>query len=101
MEFGLSKEQELIVNSINQYLGEKGDLERVRQFADGGDARAEDLRMGLRDLDVSGLIIDEKYGGVGLQFIDAALVADVDAAPWPRRLKSPAFQAIDWHSCRS
>jgi len=76
MEFGLSKEQELIVNSISQYLGEKGDLERVRQYTDGGDARAEDLRMGLRDLDVSGLIIDEKFGGVGLKFIDAALVAE-------------------------
>jgi len=76
MEFGLSKEQQLIVSSISQYLGEKGDLERVRQFTDGGDARAEDLRMGLRDLDVSGLIIDEKFGGVGLKFIDAALVAE-------------------------
>lgn len=76
MEFGLSKEQELIINSISQYLGEKGDLERVRQYVDGGETRAEDLRFGLRDLDVSGLIIDEKYGGVGLKFIDAALVAE-------------------------
>ena len=76
MEFGLSKEQELIVHSISQYLGEKGNLERVREYVDGGDARAEDLRTGLRDLDVSGLIIDEKHGGVVLKLIDAALVAE-------------------------
>jgi alkylation response protein AidB-like acyl-CoA dehydrogenase len=76
MEFGLSKEQELIINSISQFLGEKGDLERVREYADGGEARAEDLLTGLRDLDVAGLIVDEKHGGVGLKFIDAALVAE-------------------------
>lgn len=76
MEFGLSKEQELIVRSISQYLSENGDLERVRQYVDEGEVRAEDLRTGLRDLDVSGLIIDEKHGGVGLKLIDAALVAE-------------------------
>ncbi|MCP4756950.1 MAG: acyl-CoA dehydrogenase family protein [Proteobacteria bacterium] len=77
MEFGLSKEQERIVSSIHQYLGKKGDLERVRRYVEDGEIRAEDLQTGLSDLDVSGLIIDETHGGVGLKLIDAALVAEI------------------------
>lgn len=76
MEFGLSKEQELIVNSISQYLKENGALERARTFAEEGETRADDVLNGLRDLDVAGLIIDEEHGGVGLDLIDAALVAE-------------------------
>lgn len=76
MEFGLSKEQELIVNSISQYLKENGALERARTFAEEDETRADDVLSGLRDLDVSGIIIDEKHGGVGLDLIDAALVAE-------------------------
>jgi len=76
MEFGLSKEQQLIVTSIGQYLDENGALERARVFAEEGETRAEDVLTGLRDLDVTGIIIDEKHGGVGLDLIDAALVAE-------------------------
>jgi len=76
MRFGLSKEQELIVNSIRQYLRENGSLERARVFAEEGESRADDVLAGLRDLDVSGIIIDEQYSGVGLSLVDAALVAE-------------------------
>ena len=76
MEFGLSKEQELIIRSISEYLAKNGDLERVRRYVEDGESRATDLQTGLRDLDVSGLIINEKFGGIGLKLIDAALVAE-------------------------
>jgi len=76
MEFGLSKEQQLIVNSLNQYLADNGALERARRFAEEGETRAEDVLAGLGALDITGIIIDEIHGGVGLKLIDAALVAE-------------------------
>jgi len=76
MEFGLSKEQKLIVNSIREYLTSNVTLERVRQFVDDNETRADDLLTGLRDLDVTGILVDEKFGGIGLKLIDAALVAE-------------------------
>jgi len=76
MEFGLSKEQDLIVKSIAQYLRDNGSLERTREFADNNETRAQDVWDGLRELDIPGLLIDEKHGGIGLGLLDTALVAE-------------------------
>lgn len=76
MEFGLSKEQDLIVKSIGQYLKDNGSLERTREFADNDETRAKDVWAGLQELDVPGLLIDEKHGGIGLGLLDTALVAE-------------------------
>ena len=76
MEFGLTEEQVLLQDSIGRYLADNAGLERARQFADGGEERATDVCASLAELGVSGLIIDEGYGGVGLKMLDAAIVAE-------------------------
>ena len=76
MEFGLSQEQELLQQSVGRYLEENGGLKRARQFADGGELRADDLWAGICNLGVPGLLVDEEYGGLGLTLLDAALVAE-------------------------
>ncbi len=76
MDFGRSKEQELLQRSVGGYLDKHGSLARARQFADGGERRADDLWKGLSDLGVPALLIDEEYGGLGLTLLDAALVAE-------------------------
>lgn len=75
MDFGLSQEQEMLEQSVGRYLAEHASLERVRQFADGGEARADDVWNGLCQLGAPGLLIAETEGGVGLGLLDAALVA--------------------------
>ena len=76
MEFGLSQEQQLLQQSIGGYLDDNGGLKRARQFADGGELRADDLWKGICDLGVPSLLIDEEYGGLGLTLLDAALLAE-------------------------
>ena len=76
MEFGLTEEQILLQDSVGRYLSDHAGLERARQFADGGEERATDVCAALAELGVSGLIIDEAYGGVGLKMLDAAIVAE-------------------------
>jgi alkylation response protein AidB-like acyl-CoA dehydrogenase len=76
MEFGLSKEQILLQDSVGRYLDRNAPLERVKRFVDGHEKRAEDVWAGLCDLGVPGMLIEEKYGGIGLGLLDAALVAE-------------------------
>lgn len=76
MEFGLSSEQTLLKDSVDRYLRERAPLARVRKFAEGDEARAEDLRAGLVELGAAGLLIPESYGGVGLGALDACLLAE-------------------------
>jgi alkylation response protein AidB-like acyl-CoA dehydrogenase len=87
MEFGLSEEQVLLQDSVNRYLKASGGLERTRRFAADKEMRAKDLIKGLAELGVTGLVIGEAHGGVGLSLLDAALVAEalghhVTAAPF-------------------
>ncbi len=87
MEFGLSEEQVLLQDSVNRYLRTSAGLERSREFATGSDMRAKDVITGLAELGVTGLVIGETQGGVGLSLLDAALVAEalghhVTAAPF-------------------
>ena len=76
MDFALSEEQRMLQDSISGYLEGGSALERVRQVAESGDARADDVWQELADLGVHGVLIDEDYGGVGLAHLEAALIAE-------------------------
>ena len=77
MEFGLSQEQTMLQDQLTRFLGESGGLSRARAFAAERQARAPDVIAGLAELGVTGLIIPEDQGGVGLGLLDAALVSEV------------------------
>lgn len=74
MEFGLSKEQVLLQETISSFLTDSAPLDYVRAFA--RDGEGADLWQGLSELGVSGLLISEKLGGVELGCLDTALVAE-------------------------
>jgi alkylation response protein AidB-like acyl-CoA dehydrogenase len=76
MEFGLSKEQELLQDSVGRFLDRIAPLERVKRFVNQGELRAADVWSGLCDLGIPGMLIDEQHGGIGLGLLDAALVAE-------------------------
>ena len=57
MEFGLSEEQNLLRDSLNKFLTDKANLDRVRQFADSGDD--SQLWQELSALGIPGLLIEE------------------------------------------
>ena len=76
MDFALSEEQRMLQDSIARYLESGCPLSRVREVAEAGESRAEDVWQELTNLGVHGLLIDEDYGGVGLGFLEAALIAE-------------------------
>lgn len=77
MEFGLSEEQRLLQDSVGRYLEEASPLDRVRQAAESGEGYADDVWRGLAELGVPGMLVPEAHGGMGLGFLDAAVVAEM------------------------
>ena len=73
MQFGLSEEQTLLLDNVNRFLDDNSPLDRVRAYADGGDDA--DIWAGLAELGVPALLIPEAKGGIGLNPLDAAIVA--------------------------
>jgi alkylation response protein AidB-like acyl-CoA dehydrogenase len=76
MEFGLSKEQALLQDSVGRFLDRCAPLERVKQIVAAEQPRADEVWAGLCDQGIPGMLIGEQYGGIGLSLLDAALVAE-------------------------
>ena len=76
MEFMLSEEQRMLQDSVAGFLESSCPLDRVRQIADAEQTIAGDVHDGLVGLGIPGILIPEDFGGVGLGFLEAALVAE-------------------------
>ena len=76
MDFALSQEQRMLQESIAGYLETGCPLSRVREVAEVGESRADDVWRSLTDLGAHAVLIDEDYGGVGLGLLESALIAE-------------------------
>ncbi|MES2258479.1 MAG: acyl-CoA dehydrogenase family protein [Pseudomonadota bacterium] len=87
MNFLLSPEQIEIQTSVARYLDAECPSTRLHELFDAQDTTADPaLWQGLLDLGVTALALPEQYGGMGLELVDLALVAEVlgsRAAPTP------------------
>ena len=86
MEFGLSEEQTLLRESVDRFLDDHSNLDRIRKYADDADDRADDIWTGLAELGVPAVLVPEAHGGIGLSPLDAAVVAEAlgaHATPTP------------------
>ena len=75
MYFGLSEEQKSLEENINRFLGDNAPLEVIKAVADGEDEKAREVHRGIIDLGLSGLVIPEEYGGLGLNMLFATVVS--------------------------
>ena len=75
MEFALSADQKMMQESINRTLERVCPLERVRKVA-GQEAYAAEVLKALVELGVTGILIPDAFGGLGLSLLDAALAAE-------------------------
>ena len=75
MEFALTADQKMMLESVNRTLERVCPLERVRKSA-GHEPLAADVLRALCELGVSGILIPEEYSGLGLTLLDAALAAE-------------------------
>ena len=76
MEFMLSEEQRMLQESVSGFLESQCPLDRVRSAADAEESIATDVHAGLTELGIPGIVIPEEFGGVGMGFLEAALVAE-------------------------
>ena len=95
MEFALSPEQRAFQDSLTRTLARVCPLDRVRRFAETGEAVATDVWAALSELGVPALLVPEAHGGLGLGLLDAALASEaLGAATAPAPFMGSALAAI-------
>lgn len=75
MDFGLTQPQELLRDSIARFLAQDVGVERVRRVMDSESGRDEEIHGQLGDQGITGLLIDEGLGGIGLGMQEAGIAA--------------------------
>jgi alkylation response protein AidB-like acyl-CoA dehydrogenase len=86
VNFDTSDEQELLQDTVRQFLEGECPAPRVREIFDGDTGHDPALWKGMVELGLVGLHVPEEYGGAGLETIDLALVAETlgyGGAPGP------------------
>jgi alkylation response protein AidB-like acyl-CoA dehydrogenase len=86
VNFDTSEEQELLQDTVRQFLEGECPTAKVREIFDGESGHDPALWKGMVDLGLAGLLVPEEHGGAGLEAVDLALVAETlgyGAAPGP------------------
>ena len=76
MNFDTSEEQELLQETVRQFLEGECPPTRLRELFDGDAGHDPTLWKGMLELGLGGLVVPEEHGGAGLELIDLALVAE-------------------------
>ena len=77
MYFGLSEEQSFFKDNIKKYLNDNATLDNIRHIANGDEKNlSREIHNGLLNLGINSLLIPEKYGGLGLDLLFAAVVSE-------------------------
>ncbi len=76
MDFGLSPEQEMLRDTVGRCLAETCPLDHVRACTDSGSAASDRVMAALADIGLTGLMVPEAHGGLGMTLLDAAVVAE-------------------------
>jgi alkylation response protein AidB-like acyl-CoA dehydrogenase len=77
VNFGLSEEQQLLQQTIAQFLDNECAPTRLHQIFDGDEAVDPALWKGLIELGLGGLAIPEEFGGAGLGMVELALACEI------------------------
>ena len=94
MDFALSEEQQFLQTTVENYLANECSLDYVRDCVENERTNDAKLRNGLSELGVFGVIVPEEFGGVGLSYLDAALISEsLGAAVTPIAFTSAAVMA--------
>jgi len=97
MDFGLSEEQQMLQETVRGFVEGECPPPRLREIFDRGDGHEPELWKGLVEMGLAGLVIDEAYGGAGLELLDLALAQEVlgeGALPGPFMTHSLAGLAL-------
>src|SRR5258705_7430973 len=76
MDFSLSQEQELLQETVRNFVAKECPSQMVRAIFDGERQLVPGLWKGLAELGIAGLVVPERHGGAGLELLELALVAE-------------------------
>jgi len=76
MDFGLSEEQELLQQSARDFLARECPPTLVREMIRSDDGFSRSLHEKMAGMGWTGLIVPEKFGGLGLHMLDLAVLAE-------------------------
>lgn len=76
MDFGLSPEQDMLRDTVGRCLAEVCPLDHVRACTDTGSAVSDQVMAALHEIGLTGLMVPEAHGGLGMTLLDAATVAE-------------------------
>jgi alkylation response protein AidB-like acyl-CoA dehydrogenase len=76
MNFDLSKEQQMIVDSVATFVKEESNVERFREMRDTETGWDKDIWKQMGDYGWLGIAFPEQYGGIDGSFIDMALILE-------------------------
>nr|WP_047167792.1 acyl-CoA dehydrogenase [Sphingomonas sp. Y57] len=95
MDFRITEDRAALVGSVRDYLAGVHCVERLRALDADGSARSDELRQGLTEMGLRGLLVPEAQGGLGLSLVDAALIAvELGRAAVAEPLVDGAFVAV-------
>jgi alkylation response protein AidB-like acyl-CoA dehydrogenase len=86
MNFDLSEEQELLQDTVRQFLEKECPPTRLREIFEGESGFDSGLWQGMVELGLGGIHLPDAFGGAGLELLDLAIVSEVlghAAAPGP------------------
>ena len=77
MYFGLSEEQSFFKDNVRKYLEEHATIDNIRHIASGDKKNlSAEIHQGLLNLGINGLLIQDEFGGLGLDLLFAAVVSE-------------------------
>lgn len=76
MEFNFSEDQELLQQTVRDFLEAEAPVEHIRAVWDSETGRSPAFWAKLAEIGVPGLLVPEEYGGLGLDEIDIVLVLE-------------------------
>jgi alkylation response protein AidB-like acyl-CoA dehydrogenase len=76
MDFGFSEEQEMLRQSVRDFLGAECPMTYVRQMMEDERGYSDDQWKKMAELGWTGLIIAEAHGGAGLTMVDMVVVLE-------------------------
>lgn len=76
MDFGFSAEQEQLARTVRDYLAAKTPVSFAREMADAGSGLSTEIWAEIAGMGWLGLTVPEEYGGIGLGWLDLAIVTE-------------------------
>lgn len=96
MDFRFTEDQQLFADSVRDYLAGTHGPEVLRRLDEQGN-RDPAIWMGLVEMGLTGLLVPEEHGGLGMGLIEAALIAaECGRACLAEPLVETAFVAVPW-----